>query len=207
MLPERFWKRCNKTICKLLRALRGERCSALRCCLSKGVFSFRREYPLLNPQRKAKGVPPRPPTLLALCLKDCTRCAIGCDVRGFATSLMQVGFDSNRALLRGARVTVVRRRTAHRHYIRRKTTADAVVLSFVSAAEKIIHGSTVEIGQSDQNLRRYVVFASFILRVARLRHTKHLCKRSLRHIVIFPQVSQSWIHLLHPRKTIKQARS
>ena len=24
---------------------------------AKGVFSFRREYPLLNPQRKARGVP------------------------------------------------------------------------------------------------------------------------------------------------------
>ena len=28
-----------------------------RCCRSKGVFSFQREYPLLIPQRKARGVP------------------------------------------------------------------------------------------------------------------------------------------------------
>ena len=207
MLRARFWKRCKKTICKLFRALRGGRCSALRCCLSKGVFSFRREYPLLNPQRKARGVPPRPPTLLALCLKDCTRCAVQVQCTWLRHGLLRLRYHAQPRALRSARMTVVRRQTAHRHYIRRKATADAVVLSFVSAAEKIIHGSTVEIGQSDQNLRRYVVFASFILRVARLRHTKHLCKRSLRHIVIFPQVSQSWIHLLHPRKTIKQARS
>ena len=112
MLPERFWKRCKKTICKLLRALRGERCSTLRCCLSKGVFSFRREYPLLNPQRKAGGVPPRPPTLLALCLKDCTRCAVQVRCTWLRHEPLQVVTGINRALLRGAQVTVVRRRTA-----------------------------------------------------------------------------------------------
>ena len=42
----------------------------------KGVFSFRREYPFWNPQRKARGVPLDPPTLRALGLKDCTRCAV-----------------------------------------------------------------------------------------------------------------------------------
>ena len=207
MLRARFWKRFNKTICKLLRALRAERCSTLRCCLLKGGILFPKRIPPFEPPEKGGGLPPRPPTLQASGLKDCTRCAVQVQCTWLRHGLLRLRYHAQPRALRSARMTVVRRQTAHRHYIRRKATADAVVLSFVSAAEKIIHGSTVEIGQSDQNLRRYVVFASFILRVARLRHTKHLCKRSLRHIVIFPQVSQSWIHLLHPRKTIKQARS
>ena len=45
-------------------------------------------------------------------LKSCAACGIGCGVRGFATNLLLFVADINRALLRGARVTVVRRRTA-----------------------------------------------------------------------------------------------
>ena len=42
---------------------------------AKGVFSFQREYPLWNPQRKARGVPLDSPTLSVWCLNNYTRCA------------------------------------------------------------------------------------------------------------------------------------
>ena len=74
---------------------------------AKGVFSFAKENtPFLSPRERL--------TLRDWRLKNCTRCAIGCGVHGFAMSLLRVVTDSNRALLRGARVTVARRRTAVR---------------------------------------------------------------------------------------------
>ena len=74
---------------------------------AKGVFSFAKEdTPFLSPRERL--------TLRDWRLKNCTRCAIGCGVDGFAMSLLRVVTDSNRALLRGARVTVARRRTAVR---------------------------------------------------------------------------------------------
>ena len=66
-----------------------------------GILFRKREYPLFIPQRKAY--------IAGLALE-----AIGCGVHGFAMSLLRVVTDSNRALLRGARVTVARRRTAVR---------------------------------------------------------------------------------------------
>ena len=72
---------------------------------AKGVFSFAKENtPFLSPRERL--------TLRDWRLKNCTRCAIGCGVDGFAMSLLRVGTGINRALLRGAQVTLARRRTA-----------------------------------------------------------------------------------------------
>ena len=100
---------------------------------AKGVFSFQREYPLWNPQRKARGVPPRPPTLSVWCLNNYTRCAlhsrwqlccltdvayplrvIGCGVHGFAMSPYKSLPIATAPYYREARVTFVRRQTACR---------------------------------------------------------------------------------------------
>ena len=40
------------------------------------ILFLEREYPPYTPKRKDEGRPPRPPTLRALFLKDCTRCAV-----------------------------------------------------------------------------------------------------------------------------------
>ena len=81
---------------------------------TKGVFSFQREYPLWNPQRKARGLTPRPPTLAVCSLKSCTRCAIGCGVHGFAMNPYVSTHPATAPYYREARVTFVWRRTACR---------------------------------------------------------------------------------------------
>ena len=78
----------------------------------KGGILFSKRIPPLYPPEKDEGRSPRPPTLRAGSLKSCAACGIRCGVRGFATSLLRVGSCCNRALLRGARVTGVWRRTA-----------------------------------------------------------------------------------------------
>ena len=58
-----------------------QECSISALCRngsSKGVFSFRREYPLCIPQRKARGRPPSTPALAVGRLKNCSACGIGC---------------------------------------------------------------------------------------------------------------------------------
>ena len=90
---------------------RGEQRLALHG--SRGILSFSKEsIPLKPPRERTRGLAPRPRTLADRHLKSCAACGIGCGVRGFATNLLLFVADINRALLRGARVTVVRRRTA-----------------------------------------------------------------------------------------------
>ena len=60
--------------------------------------------PVLAPGRgyfvfAAAGLGIAPPAGGAKGLPDCTRCAIGCGVHGFAMNLLQVVTDINRALL------------------------------------------------------------------------------------------------------------
>ena len=54
---------------------------------AKGEVLFqKRTSPFESPKRKDEGSCPSTPLTLAVCgLKSCTRCAIGCSVRGFAT--------------------------------------------------------------------------------------------------------------------------
>ena len=79
----------------------------------RGIFSFSKEnIPLTPPRERTRGLPPRPRTLAVFILKNCTRCAIGHGVHGFAMNLLRVVTGRSRALLRGARVTLPRRQTA-----------------------------------------------------------------------------------------------
>ena len=76
-----------------------------------------RECPPLDPPRERKGPCPLTPPLSALGLKNCTRCAIGCGVHGFA----MISF-ATAPYYREARVTTARRQTAcrMRHYCTRR---------------------------------------------------------------------------------------
>ena len=79
----------------------------------KGDILSRERIPPFKSPKRTRGVLPLDPAALAVCSsKSCGACRIGCGVRGFATNLLLFVADINRALLRGARVTVVRRRTA-----------------------------------------------------------------------------------------------
>ena len=64
---------------------------------TKGVFSFRREYPLLIPQRKARGVPLDPQHCGLLARRTARAAQCKCGVRGCATSLLQNVTARNRA--------------------------------------------------------------------------------------------------------------
>ena len=78
-----------------------------RCCLVKGGILFRkREYPLFIPQRKAY--------IAGLALEElhALRNQLRCTWLRHESLLFVTGI--NRALLRGARVTLPRRRTAVR---------------------------------------------------------------------------------------------
>ena len=81
-----------------------------------------RECPPLNPPRERKGPCPLTPTLSALGLKNCTRCAIGCGVHGFAMSPYDSFSFATAPYYREARVTTARRQTAcrMRHYCTRR---------------------------------------------------------------------------------------
>ena len=60
---------------ELSRAARGGWQRLLALHGVKGVFSFRREYPLLIPQRKTRGVPSTPALAVGR-LKDCSACGV-----------------------------------------------------------------------------------------------------------------------------------
>ena len=95
------------------RAARNRESSASGAARRRGILSFSKEsIPLKPPRERTRGLAPRPHTLADRHLKSCAACGIGCGVRGFATNLLLFVADINRALLRGARVTVVRRQTA-----------------------------------------------------------------------------------------------
>ena len=95
------------------RDARNRESSASGAARRGGILSFSKEsIPLKPPRERTRGLAPRPRTLADRHLKSCAACGIGCGVRGFATNLLLFVADINRALLRGARVTVVRRRTA-----------------------------------------------------------------------------------------------
>ena len=86
---------------------------ACRRVRSKGDTLFReREYPPYTPERKTRGLAPRPRTLAVCSSKSCTRCAIRRGVRGFATSPCESLPVSTAPYYREARVTGARRQTS-----------------------------------------------------------------------------------------------
>ena len=73
--------------------------------IREGYLFFKKRYPSLKPsQRKF--------TLTVCSLNDCTRCAIGCGVHGFAMNLCDSTHPAIAPYYREARVTVERRQTA-----------------------------------------------------------------------------------------------
>ena len=80
----------------------------------RGPFSHVREWPPLNPPREREGSSPRPPTLTALGLKNCSACGIGCGVHGFAMNPCDSSPFSTAPYYREARVTLPQRQTACR---------------------------------------------------------------------------------------------
>ena len=98
----------------LIRAMRGTGKAAPVALHGEGGYSLsRKRVSPLNPREKGRGAFPLDPAALAvLGLKSYAACGIGCGVCGFATNLLLFVADINRALLRGARVTIARRRTA-----------------------------------------------------------------------------------------------
>ena len=81
-------------------------------CGQRGPFSHVREWPPLDPPREREGSPPQPPTLAVSILKNCTRCAIGCSVHGFAMNPCESLPLATAPYYREARVTLPRRQTA-----------------------------------------------------------------------------------------------
>ena len=79
---------------------------------TKGGILFPKRIPPLNPPEKGEGSTPRPPTLAVYSLNDCTRCAIGCGVHGFAMNPCELLLRSTAPYYREARVTFPRRQTA-----------------------------------------------------------------------------------------------
>ena len=78
----------------------------------KGGILFPKRIPPLEPPEKGEGRPPRPPTLWVCSLKGCTRCAVQVRCTWLRHGSLRFVTGSNRALLRGARVTFIRRQTA-----------------------------------------------------------------------------------------------
>ena len=61
MLPERFWKRFNKTICKLFRAGAGYFRTVRKCVKGGYSLSRKRVSPFATPERKEGGGGATPP--------------------------------------------------------------------------------------------------------------------------------------------------
>ena len=88
------------------RALRGGGGAARDAAAGQRGDSLSEENPPFGTPRERRGDTPRPRALAVCGLKSCAACGIGCGVHGFAMSLLRFVGTINRALLRGARVTV-----------------------------------------------------------------------------------------------------
>ena len=97
----------------MLSAQSAEGKCGVRAAAPRGPFSHVREWPPLNPPREREGRAPRPPTLAVCSLNDCTRCAIGCGVHGFAMNPCESLPVATAPYYREARVTFAWRQTAY----------------------------------------------------------------------------------------------
>ena len=95
-----------------LQSARGS--SAAGAARNKGAILSRERMAPFDPQENARGHAPCPPTLRACSLKNCTRCAIGCGVHGFAMNPCVSLHVATAPYSREARVTFAWRRTACR---------------------------------------------------------------------------------------------
>ena len=88
----------------------------------RGIFSHVRENPPWTPKRTRGENPSTPDIARFRQLKNCTRCAIGCGVHGFAMSPYDSFSFATAPYYREARVTTARRQTAcrMRHYCTRR---------------------------------------------------------------------------------------
>ena len=78
----------------------------------RGIFSHVREYPPCTPKRTQGALPPCPRPLAVCSSNNCTRCAIGCGVHGFAMNPYYSLPLATAPYYREARVTIARRQTA-----------------------------------------------------------------------------------------------
>ena len=85
------------------------------------ILSRERMSPFRSPKR-TQGALPLDPAIVSLGLKNCTHCAIGCGVHGFAMSPYDSFSFATAPYYREARVTTARRQTAcrMRHYCTRR---------------------------------------------------------------------------------------
>ena len=90
----------------------------------RGILSFSKESIPLEPLReRTRGLAPRPRTLAVCSSKNCTRCAVWVRCTWLRHESLRFVTTRNRALLREARVTIARRRTAcWRHCCARRGT-------------------------------------------------------------------------------------
>ena len=70
MLPERFWKRFNKTICKLFRAGAGYFRTVRKGVKGGYSLSRKRVSPFATPERKDEGPSPSTPHIARLQLEE-----------------------------------------------------------------------------------------------------------------------------------------
>jgi hypothetical protein len=70
MLPERFWKRFNKIICKLFRAGAGYFRTVRKCVKGGYSLSRKRVSPFATPERKDEGPSPSTPHIARLQLEE-----------------------------------------------------------------------------------------------------------------------------------------
>ena len=78
----------------------------------RGIFSHVRENPPWTPKRTRGENPSTPDIARFRQLKNCTRCAIGCGVHGFAMNPCDSTHPATAPYYREARVTLARRQTA-----------------------------------------------------------------------------------------------
>ena len=79
----------------------------------RGILSFSKvSIPLEPPRERTRGLAPRPRTLAVCSSKSCTRCAVWVRCTWLRHGSLRFVTTRNRALLREARVTIARRRTA-----------------------------------------------------------------------------------------------
>ena len=112
MLPERFWKRFNKTICKLFRAGAGYFRTVRKCVKGGYSLSRKRVSPFATPERKDEGPSPSTPHIASLQLEELQRLPNRVRCTWLRHESPRFVTSRNRALLREARVTVTRRQTA-----------------------------------------------------------------------------------------------
>ena len=112
MSRARFWKRFNKTICKLFRAGAGYFRTVRKCVKGGYSLSRKRVSPFATPERKDEGPSPSTPHIASLQLEELQRLPNRVRCTWLRHESLRVVTNRNRAFYREARVTFAWRRTA-----------------------------------------------------------------------------------------------